>query len=112
MARLPLLRADPIAETIMMLANIVNGQSQHNSEGRRTTLIVASPALITQWMNEINKHTLQERKSNWRPLKVLKWHAKSKPCTNDKLGGIPGYDIVYVLPGVYHYRNGILHAYS
>ena len=81
-----------------MLANIVNGRPPPDSEGPKTTLIVATPALISQWMGEINKHTLQERKGSWRPLRVLKWHGSSKPVTNDRLGGIPEFDIVYVWP--------------
>jgi hypothetical protein len=96
--------ADVISETIMMLANIVNGRPR-GYEGPKTTLIVATPALITQWMGEINKHTSQERKGNWRPLRVLKWHGSSKPVTNDRYGGIPEFDIVYVLSGKYHDRN-------
>lgn len=111
MACLSLLLADPIAETIMTLANIVNGQPPRNSQGPKTTLIVATPALIAQWMGEIKKHTLQERKPNWRPLKVLKWHGKSKPCTNDRLGGIPEYDIVYVSLGTYHDHDEISYTH-
>ncbi|KAE9984365.1 hypothetical protein EG328_008851 [Venturia inaequalis] len=83
-----------LGKTIMTLANIVNGRPAPNEPGPKTTLIVATPALITQWMGEINRHTLQESTKNWVPLKVLKWHGNSKPCTNDKLGGIPDYDIV------------------
>jgi len=78
----------------MMLTNIVNGRPLRGEDGPKTTLVVATPALITQWMSEINKHTSQEKKQNWRPLKVLKWHGNSKPCTNDQYSGIPGYDIV------------------
>lgn len=94
----------------MTLANIVNGRPPRDHPGPKTTLIVATPALITQWMGEINRHTLQERKGKWLPLKVLKWHGNSKPCTNDRLGGIPDYDIVYVLPGSDQYRKQIEHA--
>lgn len=99
-------------ETIMTLANIVNGRPPRNSNGPKTTLIVATPALITQWMGEINRHTSQERKNKWIPLKVLKWHGSSKPCTNDKLGGIPDYDIVYVFPGSHERHKRIEHANS
>ncbi|TLD37757.1 putative serine/threonine-protein phosphatase [Venturia nashicola] len=83
-----------LGKTIMMLANIVNGRPSPTEHGPKTTLIVAPPALITQWMAEINRHTLQETKNKWVPLKVLKWHGNSKPVTNDRLGGIPDYDIV------------------
>lgn len=93
------------AETIMTLANIINGRPPRNSTEPKTTLIVATPALITQWMSEINKHTSQEKKNKWVPLRVLKWHGKSKPCTSDNLGGIPDYDIVFVLRGTKQRRN-------
>jgi SNF2 family DNA or RNA helicase len=45
-----------LGKTLMMLANIVNGQP---SKGKypRTTLLVASPALLTQWGKEIEQHT-------------------------------------------------------
>ncbi|QDS73153.1 hypothetical protein FKW77_001974 [Venturia effusa] len=83
-----------LGKTIMTLANIVNGRPPRGDNGPKTTLIVATPALISQWMGEITKHTVQEKKPNWTPLKVLKWHGSSKPWTNDRLGGIPDYDIV------------------
>jgi SNF2 family DNA or RNA helicase len=41
----------------MMLANIVNGRPPKNHDGPRTTLLVATPALLTQWTQEIERHT-------------------------------------------------------
>jgi hypothetical protein len=41
----------------MMLANIVNGQPRKGSGTDRTTLLVASPALLGQWKAEIELHT-------------------------------------------------------
>lgn len=38
-----------------MLANIVNGKASANSKNR-ATLIVASPALVSQWDQEIRQH--------------------------------------------------------
>lgn len=96
----------------MTLANIVNGRPSRSDPGPKTTLIVATPALITQWMGEINRHTSQERTPSWVPLKVLKWHGNSKPCTNDQFGGIPDYDVVYALPGSHQYREEMEHANS
>jgi SNF2 family DNA or RNA helicase len=40
----------------MMLANIVNGRPSQSSNDK-TTLLVASQALITQWAREIDLHT-------------------------------------------------------
>jgi SNF2 family DNA or RNA helicase len=40
-----------------MLANIVNGRPPKNHTGPKTTLLVASPALLSQWGKEIEQHT-------------------------------------------------------
>lgn len=45
-----------LGKTLMMLANIVNGRPKKGQQPR-TTLLVASPALITQWGREIEAHT-------------------------------------------------------
>ncbi|OCK77547.1 hypothetical protein K432DRAFT_358416 [Lepidopterella palustris CBS 459.81] len=44
-----------LGKTVMMLANIINGRPP-KGEQPRTTLIVASPALVTQCTSEIEKH--------------------------------------------------------
>ncbi|KAF1919601.1 SNF2 family N-terminal domain-containing protein [Ampelomyces quisqualis] len=46
-----------LGKTLQMLANIVNGRPPKHDAGPRTTLLVASPALIEQWRNEIEAHT-------------------------------------------------------
>ncbi|KAF2473961.1 uncharacterized protein BDR25DRAFT_282108 [Lindgomyces ingoldianus] len=45
-----------LGKTLMMLANIVNGRPPRTSE-HKTTLLVASPSLLTQWAKEIETHT-------------------------------------------------------
>lgn len=45
-----------LGKTLMTLANIVNGRG-NGDQDCKTTLLVASPALITQWQREINLHT-------------------------------------------------------
>ncbi|KAF2451686.1 hypothetical protein P171DRAFT_401395 [Karstenula rhodostoma CBS 690.94] len=45
-----------LGKTLMMLANIVNGQGNNDADCM-TTLLVASPALLTQWGREIELHT-------------------------------------------------------
>ncbi|KAF2129498.1 hypothetical protein P153DRAFT_340405 [Dothidotthia symphoricarpi CBS 119687] len=46
-----------LGKTLMMLANIVNGQPPKSERGPRTTLLVASNALLSQWAEEIMRHT-------------------------------------------------------
>ncbi|KAF1985139.1 hypothetical protein K402DRAFT_335351 [Aulographum hederae CBS 113979] len=45
-----------LGKTVMMLANIINGRRLKGESGPKTTLIVASPALLSQWHGEILKH--------------------------------------------------------
>ncbi|KAK7187621.1 SNF2 family domain-containing protein [Paraphaeosphaeria sporulosa] len=45
-----------LGKTLMMLANIVNGRG-NSDEDCKTTLLVAGPALLTQWASEIDLHT-------------------------------------------------------
>ncbi|KAF2873730.1 SNF2 family N-terminal domain-containing protein [Massariosphaeria phaeospora] len=45
-----------LGKTLMMLANIVNGRPPKGAKDR-ATLLIASPALLTQWGREIETHT-------------------------------------------------------
>ena len=45
-----------LGKTLMTLANIVNGRG-NGDQDCKATLLVASPALITQWQREIELHT-------------------------------------------------------
>jgi SNF2 family DNA or RNA helicase len=45
----------------MMIANIVDGMPEKKDRGpKTTTLIVATTALVIQWLSEIKKHVRQE----------------------------------------------------
>jgi SNF2 family DNA or RNA helicase len=41
-----------LGKTVMMLANIVNGRPDPKKK-QRATLIVAAPALVSQWRSEV-----------------------------------------------------------
>jgi len=56
-----------LGKTLMMLANIVNGRPPKDYPCK-TTLLVASPALLTQWAREIQTHVDPELK-----MSVLKY---------------------------------------
>lgn len=79
----------------MMLANIINGRPPKNDEGPKTTLIVATAALVLQWKSEIPKHChVKKGKGSSRSLKVMVYHGKHKLETNDDAEMLLEFDIV------------------
>lgn len=48
------------SETVMMIANIMDSLPDRKCQGPRTTLIVATNALVIQWAQEIKKHVRPE----------------------------------------------------
>ncbi|KAK5160796.1 hypothetical protein LTS14_001809 [Recurvomyces mirabilis] len=107
-----------LGKTVMMLANIVStiGDLQSSSEqssseacaddfqvnGRprgkakcRATLIVASPALVSQWYQEILRHTIPKRENRQHGMgRVLRHHAGYRVNSNDALELLGSADIV------------------
>ena len=74
----------------MMIANIIDGlPRKKDTDGPRTTLIVATKGLITQWFSELQKHV-----SAKRPLKILKYSKKEEPKTNDRVAHLQSFDVV------------------
>jgi SNF2 family DNA or RNA helicase len=75
-----------LGKTLMMLANIVNGQPP---KGRhpRTTLLVASPALLSQWANEIEQHTNCG-------LRILRYGSGTRLDSNNPMEILKNNDIV------------------
>lgn len=74
----------------MMLANIIDGmpKKRNKETGPRTTLIVATNALVAQWYSEIVKHCKP------RLLKVMTYAGRNKIQTSDIIGTLTGNDIV------------------
>ena len=78
------------AETIQMLANIIDGRPSQDDLGPKTTLIVATPALANQWFEEINRHCDAKYIG-----KVIQHHGKyHKLATNDNVATLCSFDIV------------------
>lgn len=76
----------------MMLANIVNGRPRKGRPGDRTTLLVASPALLTQWQREIKEHTACD-------LKVMRYGAGNRLDSNGTYDIFKYHDIVLTTYG-------------
>ena len=65
----------------------MNGQPPRNANGPKTTLLVASPALLTQWKSEIEQHT------NIR-LRIMRYGAGTRVDSSDAIEMIGAHDIV------------------
>ncbi|EUC50623.1 hypothetical protein COCMIDRAFT_67310, partial [Bipolaris oryzae ATCC 44560] len=76
-----------LGKTLMALANIHDGRPPKNSPGPKTTLVVASPALLTQWKSEIEKHSSAK-------LTIMRYGAGTRDNFNASLELLQGHDIV------------------
>ena len=77
----------------MMLANIVNGRPSGRSNVK-TTLVVASPALISQWFNEIRAHCYTSREHRHGLGKVMVYKAGNRIKSNDDAAFLQDADVV------------------
>ncbi|KAF2829455.1 hypothetical protein CC86DRAFT_287097 [Ophiobolus disseminans] len=75
-----------LGKTLMMLANIVNGQPGKGQQPR-TTLLVAGPALLGQWAKEIEQHTNCG-------LRVMRYGAGTRIDSNHAYDILKGHDII------------------
>ncbi|KAJ6274679.1 dna repair protein rad5 [Bipolaris maydis] len=76
-----------LGKTLMTLANIHDGRPPKNSPGPKSTLIVASPALLTQWKSEIEKHSSNE-------LRIMRYGTGTRVESSACLDILRGHDIV------------------
>lgn len=74
----------------MMLANIIDGRKPKTQSGSKTTLIVATPALIAQWAAEIDRHC--DTSNN--KLTVLRYHSGNKMLSNNLTAIFETFDII------------------
>ncbi|KAH4294637.1 hypothetical protein HBH64_080990 [Parastagonospora nodorum] len=75
-----------LGKTLMMLANIVNGQPRKGHHPR-TTLLVASPSLLAQWGREITQHTACG-------LKVMRYGSGNRLDSTNASDILRSHDIV------------------
>jgi SNF2 family DNA or RNA helicase len=82
-----------LGKTIMMLANIVNGKSLQKTNCR-TTLIVASAALVSQWRREIADKVCTIKESKFGIGRVREYHASAQTKSNEELEELQECDII------------------
>ncbi|KAF2772880.1 P-loop containing nucleoside triphosphate hydrolase protein [Teratosphaeria nubilosa] len=83
-----------LGKTIMMLCNIINGRAKTNSK-HTATLIVASPALISQWYSEIQKHCQSRREHKQYGLgNVILYKSGFRILGNNVIESLEQADIV------------------
>lgn len=84
-----------LGKTIMMLANIVNGKPVMKDAKPRCTLIVAAPALVGQWVQEIATHTQSQRESKKHGIGlVVQFRAGNRIQSNNTEAVLSEADIV------------------
>ncbi|CAN9196477.1 unnamed protein product [Alternaria sp. RS040] len=79
-----------LGKTLMMIANMVNGRPAKNDKGPKTTLLVASPALLTQWKSEIELHTDASKVK----IKIMRYGAGTRLDSTNANEILAGHDII------------------
>ncbi|OQV09615.1 SNF2 family domain-containing protein [Cladophialophora immunda] len=75
-------------KTIQMIANILDGKADEGS-AVKTTLIIAPPALLNQWMQEMDKHV-----SGSALGRILRYHSGSRLHSNNIVADLTAYDVI------------------
>ena len=69
---------------------MVNGRPTKNDKGPKTTLLVASPALLTQWKSEIELHTDASKVR----IKIMRYGAGTRLDSTNANEILAGHDII------------------
>ncbi|KIX92928.1 uncharacterized protein Z520_11404 [Fonsecaea multimorphosa CBS 102226] len=80
-------------KTIQMIANILDGKADEGSVVK-TTLIIAPPTLLNQWMQEMDKHV----KGNALG-RILRYHSGSRLYSNNIVADLTAYDVILTTYG-------------
>ncbi|KAH0834326.1 DNA repair helicase rad5,16 [Fonsecaea pedrosoi] len=80
-------------KTIQMIANILDGKADEGS-AIKTTLIIAPPTLLNQWMQEMDKHV----KGNAMG-RILRFHSGSRLQSNNIVADLTAYDVILTTYG-------------
>lgn len=82
-----------LGKTIQMLANIINGKPLLK-KSCKTTLIVASAALVSQWRQEIADKVYTRQESKHGIGRVMEYHANSQVLGNEQIEMLLECDVV------------------
>lgn len=74
-------------------ANILDGRPAPTAR-RKTTLIVAPPSLLDQWMQELDKHVKPGALG-----RILRYHSGSRLYSNDIVRDLEAYDVILTTYG-------------
>ena len=78
----------------MKSANILDGKPEDPNDPVKTTLVIAPPSLLNQWMSEMIKHVEGNRLG-----RILRYHAGARLCTNDVIADLMSYDVILTTYG-------------
>lgn len=82
-----------LGKTIMMLANIVNGKVKKSARPK-ATLVVASPALVLQWFDEIRRHCESDKENKHGLGRIWVYKSSERHDDDDIKEIVQGADIV------------------
>ncbi|OCT44627.1 DNA repair helicase rad5,16 [Cladophialophora carrionii] len=80
-------------KTIQMIANMIDGRAEPGS-GIKTTLFIAPPTLLNQWMQEMDTHV----KGNSLG-RILRYHSGSRLQSNNVVADLMEYDVILTTYG-------------